>query len=410
VRGIMNDFIGDFIETSITAEMTDDDIDRAIRMHEGDSLPGFPSPDTFEFLALPHLQKIAIPSVECVHNVASALDLLAQRMAQAVFRRFPQLAEVALEMTQNIIQREKDGCRIIVEQQISAHTGYLFTNDPSYLTEHGSMEPMYKQAQAKQAPVVEEAPKEPGAVEKAALQVKEKSQAGYQAVSSWVGKQDSPQRRQQRYSGPFVQEIRKRLDAYFFITVRNARDSIPKAIGFYLVRAVLDKLQFELLNELNQGAKINSLLGEPPHIMEERRALNAQLGVLTRASNVLARDPTLAAIQFDEEQEEEQQPKAAPRPAAAAPRQVQQAPAPAAQQQRPAPAQQQAAPMQQQQQRPAPGPAAPSAGMPPSAGKQQPAPLFGAPPPATKPGLFDDNSDTFGAKKPATKNPLFGDS
>ncbi|CAJ1385194.1 unnamed protein product, partial [Effrenium voratum] len=64
----------DYLEIPMTAEMTDDDIDRAIRMHEGDSLPGFPSPDTFEFLALPHLQKISIPAVECVHNVASALD------------------------------------------------------------------------------------------------------------------------------------------------------------------------------------------------------------------------------------------------------------------------------------------------------------------------------------------------
>merc|ERR1711959_689945 len=111
------------MEVSITVEMSDEDIDRAIRMHEGDSLPGFPSPDTFEFLALPHLQKIQIPAAECVHNVASALDLLAQRMAQAVFRRFPKLSEIALEMTQNIIQREKDAARIIVEQQVSAQTG-----------------------------------------------------------------------------------------------------------------------------------------------------------------------------------------------------------------------------------------------------------------------------------------------
>ena len=58
------------MDIPLAAEMTDDDIDRAIRMHEGiegvtrlsredwiallpgDSLPGFPSPDTFEYLAL----------------------------------------------------------------------------------------------------------------------------------------------------------------------------------------------------------------------------------------------------------------------------------------------------------------------------------------------------------------------
>lgn len=413
VRGIMNDFLDDFMEVSITVDMSDDDIDRAIRMHEGDSLPGFPSPDTFEFLALPHLCKIAIPAVECVHNVASALDLLAQRMSQAVFRRFPKLAEVALEMTQNIIQREKDAARIIVEQQVAAQTGYLFTNDPVYLTEHGSMEPMYKQAQKQQqpAPPPEEEKKEPTAVEKAAQQVKDKSQAAYQTVQSWASKPES-KRREQRYSGPFVQEIRKRLDSYFFITVRNVRDSIPKAIGYYLVRAVLDKLQFELLNFLNQKEKMNELLGEPPHILEERRQLTAQLAVLSRATTVLSRDPTLAAIAFEAEEEEEvhQQVRTsqpAQRPAAAqAPRPAQQAPPVAARpgmpnpQPSPAPAARPAAP----------GPSVQSAGTPQSAGRGGTS-LFGQQPSAPKPGLFDepDSTNTFGAKKTA-KNPLFGDS
>jgi len=405
VRGIMNDFLEDFMEVSITAEMSDDDIDRAIRMHEGDSLPGFPSPDTFEFLALPHLNKIAIPSVECVHNVASALDLLAQRMAQAVFRRFPKLAEVALEMTQNIIQREKDAARIIVEQQIGAQTGYLFTNDPVYLTEHGSMEPMYKQAQQaqQQAPPPEEEKKEPTAVENAAQQVKDKSQAAYKTVSNWASKPEA-KRREQRYSGPFVQEIRKRLDSYFFITVRNVRDSIPKAIGYYLVRAVLDKLQFELLNSLNQGEKINELLGEPPHILEERRQLTAQLAVLQRATNVLTRDPTLAAIAFEAEEEEQETVQAsqpAQRPAVAAaqaPRPAQQAPPVAVAGGGVANPQLKSAPAAARQA--APGPSVPTAGTPPSAGRGS---LFGGQPASTtKSSLFGD------APRPA-KNPLFGD-
>jgi dynamin 1-like protein len=420
VRGIMNDFLLDFMETNITNEMSDDDIDRAIRMHEGDSLPGFPSPDTFEFLALPHLQKIALPSVECVHNVAAALDLLAQRMAQAVFRRFPKLAESALAMTQDIIQREKDAARIIVEQQVGCSTGYLFTNDPVYLEVHGSMEPMYKNAQAKpQAPPPEEEKREPGKFEQATQQVKDKSQAAYQSVSTWVGKHESPQRRQQRYSGPFVQEIRKRLDSYFSLTVRNVRDCVPKAIGYYLVRAVLDKLQFELLNALNQGEKIQELLGEPAHIMEERKQLNAQLKVLQSASNVLTRDPNLVSMAFEEEEEQQAAarppaPKApaAARPAAgggSAPTQPSQtfAPVPSS---RTSPGNPAPAPAAPQRQVAAQGPPAPSPGAPPSAGnRQQPAPLFGAPPPS-KPGLFDDGPSDHAPKKPAAKNPLFGDS
>merc|ERR1719399_955188 len=115
LRTLFAEFLVEFTEETITARMTDDDIDNAIRMHEGDSLPGFPSPDTFEFLILPHLRKVVMPSVECVNNVAGALDVLSKKLALNVFRRFPKLAEAVLELTADIIQREKESTRVIVE-------------------------------------------------------------------------------------------------------------------------------------------------------------------------------------------------------------------------------------------------------------------------------------------------------
>lgn len=402
VRGIMNEFLGDYADVSITQEMSEDDIDRAIRMHEGDSLPGFPSPDTFEFLALPHLHKIAIPSVECVHNVASALDQLAQRIAQAVFRRFPKLGEDALGMTQDIIQREKDVARVIVEQQVACSTGYLFTNDPQYLTKHGSMELMYPGQEQKPPPPppAQEEKKDPGFTEKAIQSVKDQSRVAYQSVSHVLS--TSEKRKQQRYSGPFVNEIRSRLDSYFAITVRHVRDAIPKAIGFYLVRAVQDKLQFELLNQLNTGDKISELLGEPPHILEERKSLTSQLTVLQRSSNVLTRDPKLAAIAFEAEAEEYQSSPSVPQ----APR-----PNPGAAKTTPAPV---PAPGPSASQQPVSVPSAPArvvaAGM--SAGNalvttasSASRGLFGGAP-ANKAGLFEDTTTHSG--KTTTKNPLFG--
>jgi dynamin 1-like protein len=38
-------------------------------------------------------------------------------------------------------------------------------------------------------------------------------------------------------SNLFVREIRARIDAYFKLVVRNVRDTIPKSIGFFLVKA-----------------------------------------------------------------------------------------------------------------------------------------------------------------------------
>merc|ERR1719502_1099385 len=109
----------------------------------------------------------------------------------------------------------------------------------------------------------------------------------------------------QRYSGPFVNDIRHRLDSYFDVMIRNVRDLVPKAIGFYLVRSVGDKMQFELLNALNSDQKISELLGEPPHILEERKQLRQQQQTLQKAHGVLTRDPALAAVAFEAEIEEE---------------------------------------------------------------------------------------------------------
>jgi len=212
----------------------------------------------------------------------------------------------------------------------------------------------------------------------------------------------SEKRKQQRYSGPFVNEIRSRLDSYFAITVRHVRDAIPKAIGFYLVRAVQDKLQFELLNQLNTGDKISELLGEPPHILEERKSLTSQLTVLQRSSNVLTRDPKLAAIAFEAEAEEYQSSPSVPQ----APR-----PNPGAAKTTPAPV---PAPGPSASQQPVSVPSAPArvvaAGM--SAGNallttasSASRGLFGGAP-ANKAGLFEDTTTHSG--KTTTKNPLFG--
>ncbi|CDJ63693.1 dynamin-like protein, putative [Eimeria necatrix] len=101
------------------------------------------------------------------------------------------------------------------------------------------------------------------------------------------------------YSEQFIQEIRRRLDAYFGLVLHNVRDTVPKKIGFFLVRQLQDKLQFELYNKLNDEQLFSSLLGEPSHIVEERRALTSQLNTLKKAAAVLQRDPQIAALNFD---------------------------------------------------------------------------------------------------------------
>jgi dynamin 1-like protein len=91
-------------------------------------------------------------------------------------------------------------------------------------------------------------------------------------------------------NAPFVREIRERLNSYFKLVIRNARDAVPKAVGYFLVRKLQEILQFELYNQLASADKMSELLGEPPHIVEERRSLAAELKTLRGASSVLQKD------------------------------------------------------------------------------------------------------------------------
>mmetsp|Transcript_13203 Transcript_13203/g.38124 ORF Transcript_13203/g.38124 Transcript_13203/m.38124 type:complete len:488 (-) Transcript_13203:3281-4744(-) len=300
--------------------MTDYDIDSAIRMHEGDSIPGFPSPDTFEYLILPHLRKVHAPVLECLDRVSQTLELLSQKIANRVFSRFPKLAEQVLEQTQTIMLREKDTVKTILENLVAAETGYLFTNDSKYLMDHGSMLPMHNQEMIPQGPGgyamnAEGQPIQhmgqihpsnpnprPGEPRSAQAFLNAQQQAG--AGGSVFGRERN--NRKTRYSGPFIKEIRKRLDSYFAIVLRNIRDTVPKTVGFFLVRQIQEKLQFELYTELNKAEILNDLLGEPPYIVEERKSLTLQMDVLKKASQVLQRDPTIAALNlegFDHEYE-----------------------------------------------------------------------------------------------------------
>ena len=265
IRAVFNSFLGDF--TKATADLSDQDIDQAIRMHEGDSLPGFPSPDIFEFLILPHLCKIEQPVADCLNSISSCLDLLSQRTAKTVFRRFPKLGDSVLELAASIIAREREKTKGVIENIVHYETGYLFTNDSSYLESHGSL------GNKPNAPVGTAAPPPPQTL-----------------PSGNIG---------------YITEIRSRLDSYYQLVVRNVRDSVPKAIGHFLVRQVQEKLQFELYHSLNKSEVLADLLGEPESVRSERKQMKQQLQVLENSSQVLAKDPAIAAVNMETEIEVE---------------------------------------------------------------------------------------------------------
>jgi vacuolar protein sorting-associated protein 1 len=89
----------------------------------------------------------------------------------------------------------------------------------------------------------------------------------------------------------FVKEIRQRIDTYFKIVLRNVRDTVPKQIGYFLVKMSQEKLQFELYQRVNQNQGLVDMLGEPKSITERRETLNSIIKTMDRSLKILQRDP-----------------------------------------------------------------------------------------------------------------------
>ena len=210
------------------------------------------------------------------------------------------------------------------------------------------MEPMYKQAEKKQAEEAKAAadaqaaavpPPPPSQAEKfgqsAANAVNYARTAGSEFGRNVFGGTQAAQQernKQSRYGGPFVEEIRRRLDAYFCLIIRNCRDAVPKAIGYFLVRAIQEKLQFELINNLNNQDTFGKLLGEPEEIVRERSRLRSELKIMEDALQVLNRDPNLVKMAMSSMDDDDFGPPQSAvgngRPAPAAPAPARAAPAP----------------------------------------------------------------------------------
>lgn len=107
-------------------------------------------------------------------------------------------------------------------------------------------------------------------------------------------------------SNVFVKEIRARIDAYFKIAVRNVRDTIPKSIGYFLVKSSQERLQFELYSQINKNESLSKSLGEPERVAEERKSLITTNETLKKALKVLQRDPDITSNGYGGEDELEE--------------------------------------------------------------------------------------------------------
>lgn len=86
-----------------------------------------------------------------------------------------------------------------------------------------------------------------------------------------------------------VQEMKKRIDKYFEINIRQLGDMIPKVISNFLINDILDKIYFSMFRKVS-SSKILDQLKEPDHIVTQRKNLQETLEVLNNSKKILMKD------------------------------------------------------------------------------------------------------------------------
>jgi hypothetical protein len=119
----------DLDQMKATQEYSDMVIERAIAMHEGDSIPGFPSVDVFYYLIQPQLEKLREPALDCLNDVYAQLEGLCAQIIDKVFMRFPALRPVIMDIIIQILVELREHTKSLVESIIDAELNYHFTND-----------------------------------------------------------------------------------------------------------------------------------------------------------------------------------------------------------------------------------------------------------------------------------------
>ena len=239
IQEIFEEFFSEFTKPgfNVCDEYKDEDIRKAIDYYHGDSIPGFPSFDSFLFLVDPMLKRLSHPITSMLKDCSKLIESIGSEMIRFVFGKFIRLQEIIMRIFSEFVKKCTGDARKILLNLIACEENYIFTNDLS----------MY----------------DAEVEDKAALRT---------AVET---------------NNILVYELRVKVNRYFKIVVRNLRDSIPKIIGRFLMQKINERLEFEILNKLNQVNYCLDTLEENPSVTDERKKLKKMFEVLSKAENLL---------------------------------------------------------------------------------------------------------------------------
>ena len=238
IQELFNEFFDKYSKPgfSICNDYSDRDIRKAIENYAGDSIPGFPSFDSFLSLINPKLELLRDPILRMLSDSTKILEEAAFSKIHMVFGKYARLSETIKRFFGDFLKKNHNFCRKILTNIIKCEENYIFTND-------GQMH----------------SPQE-----------------------------DKKGRREAMDSNRMLEyELRTKVDIYFNIVVRNLKDSIPKLLGHFFLQKINEGLEFNMLNRLSRLDYCIDTLEENSDVADERNKLKKQYSVLTKAENLL---------------------------------------------------------------------------------------------------------------------------
>ena len=180
-----------------------EDIEKAIKNHQGDSIPGFPSIHAFLYLLTPRLEKLKEPALDLLNNIYTELRKISGELICEVAKKAPSVMDEMINEADVFLQNLRNRAEEILIANIDSEINYIFTNDSYYLenrtklipTERGEKDKKGNRKEDGKAPVVN-------------------------AGGDTRGERDELKKEAEQM---FVKELRLRVDEYFRIVVKTLR-------------------------------------------------------------------------------------------------------------------------------------------------------------------------------------------
>lgn len=164
----------------------------------GDNIPGFPSIDAFLALLNPLLKKLQTPAFSINNRVHEVMEHECIKIINEVMiKKFPEFNDRFTDLIRRVLEKHRKELENYLNFLLDSELSYLYTNDIYYLT--GDF----------------------------ALTEKEKKKMEKGKIKD-----------------PLIFELRKRIDSYYKLVVRNLRDLVPKQVFNFLITKCLKQLEF----------------------------------------------------------------------------------------------------------------------------------------------------------------------